>query len=403
MAPRLYISTRDPREGGGVAAKAKFLYDTASDAGYDPCLVFNDLLDQGQQIRLSNPMKLVGFNQAESVKNISISGREAKSVPLLFPEIEFTQSIANTKAWRAAISDGDLFYAVCGTNLCTVPLVRMGVPFGSWTGTLLWEDRVDRLRSAPLIERVRDRLSRPILEYLEQKGYQSAIPAMVVSEYTAARVSEKHGIDRDCIDVVPFPIDIDRFQPPAANSDDSTVVILFAGRFNDPRKNISLLIAAFRRVREEHQDIELWLMGDEPDQRVQRLAKESGVRDDINFCGKVPEDELSKYYQRADIFAIPSNQEGLAIVGLEAMACATPVVTTDCGGPTQYVSDTQNGYIVPREDIGAFVDAIDSLMDRQRRETMGRAARELIERDYAEPKIRARFLETLKDLVERKE
>lgn len=399
MPSRLYIATRDPREGGGVAAKARFLYDTAEAADYDPCLVFNNLLDRETQIRLSNPLELVGFDQPTAIKSTRIDGREAKKIPLIFPEIEFTQSIANSAAWREAVRDGDVFFAVCGTNLCSVPFVKLGVPFGSWTGTLLWEDRTDRLTSAPLIERVRDRLSRPILEYLERTGYRSADPAMVVSNYTAERIASKHGLPRDSIEVVPFPIDTTRFHPLRSEAGERDgPVVLFAGRFNDPRKNVSLLIDSFATVLEAHPNSELWLMGDDPSERVRTLVADAGVSHVTTFCGKVPADELSERYRNADVFAIPSNQEGLAIVGLEAMASGLPVVTTQCGGPTQYVEDGVNGYVVPRDDKEAFSEAIAALCDEERRKKMGDAARDLVEREYAERTVRDRFIDALERL-----
>lgn len=51
---RLYIATQDPRDGGGVATMAKFVYECAESVGLNPCLVFN-ILDKQNQIRLFAP------------------------------------------------------------------------------------------------------------------------------------------------------------------------------------------------------------------------------------------------------------------------------------------------------------------------------------------------------------
>lgn len=65
-------------------------------------------------------------------------------------------------------------------------------------------------------------------------------------------------------------------------------------------------------------------------------------------------DDLPAYYRGADVIAIPSRQEGLTTVGLEAMACGMPVVSTRCGGPEEYVKDGETGCFVDLGDVEAL-------------------------------------------------
>jgi glycosyltransferase involved in cell wall biosynthesis len=59
-----------------------------------------------------------------------------------------------------------------------------------------------------------------------------------------------------------------------------------------------------------------------------------------------------------DIFALPSHTEGLSIATIEAMACGTPVIVTDCGGPTEIVTDGVTGLVVPPCDPRAMANAL---------------------------------------------
>ena len=79
--------------------------------------------------------------------------------------------------------------------------------------------------------------------------------------------------------------------------------------------------------------MKLKLVGDKPSASLMALSKSLGIESDIEFLDVRPRDELVDLYRRATLFVMPSRQEGLGIVVLEAMACGLPVVSTRCGGP----------------------------------------------------------------------
>jgi glycosyltransferase involved in cell wall biosynthesis len=86
---------------------------------------------------------------------------------------------------------------------------------------------------------------------------------------------------------------------------------------------------------------------------------------------------------RADVVAFASEWEGLSIVALEALAAATPVVSTDVQGMHELL-DGGAGAIVPKDDGASLAAAILALLsDRREREAMGRAGRALIEREFS--------------------
>jgi glycosyltransferase involved in cell wall biosynthesis len=134
--------------------------------------------------------------------------------------------------------------------------------------------------------------------------------------------------------------------------------VLLAARLNDPRKNVAMLLRAFAQVRAKLPDVKLVLVGEEPDESIRTLVDTLGLAEAVCFPGIVSKDELLRLYQGAELFVLPSRQEGLGIVMLEAMACGTPVIATDCGGPEGIVVDGITGRIVPNDDADRFAQAV---------------------------------------------
>ena len=122
--------------------------------------------------------------------------------------------------------------------------------------------------------------------------------------------------------------------------------VLFAGHIT-PRKNVPRLIEAFAVVRSEladdprYRDLRLIILGDEITQHpeVRRAATHTRLGNSIRFLGFVPFDTLRAFYESATLFAFPSLREGFGLAPLEAMACGTPVVTSDCSSLPEAVGD----------------------------------------------------------------
>lgn len=88
------------------------------------------------------------------------------------------------------------------------------------------------------------------------------------------------------------------------------------------------------------------------------------------------DEELARYYGQADVFVFPSLQEGFGLPPLEAMACGTPVVTTDCGGVSDFAEDGVNCLIVPVKDPQAMAEAMRRMLDdRDLAERLSKAGR----------------------------
>jgi len=105
----------------------------------------------------------------------------------------------------------------------------------------------------------------------------------------------------------------------------------------------------------------------------------------VSFVARPSRDELIALYQKAAVFALPSDEEGLGVVLLEAMACGVPVVSTRSGGPDGIITDASDGFLVPLDDAQAMSDRLSRLCaDRELNVAMGRAARSTVDHRYAE-------------------
>ncbi len=115
---------------------------------------------------------------------------------------------------------------------------------------------------------------------------------------------------------------------------------------------------------------------------LQNIAVEEGLQDDIIFAGERA--DIPAVLSSIDIFAMSSEQEGLPNALLEAMSAAKPSVVTTAGGMKEVVQDGVTGFIVPVGDSAALARAMKKLIiDKELSRSMGKAAREYIEKNFS--------------------
>jgi glycosyltransferase involved in cell wall biosynthesis len=91
---------------------------------------------------------------------------------------------------------------------------------------------------------------------------------------------------------------------------------------------------------------------------VKQLSREVKPEFSYTIFKNVDDETLAKLYSSADVFIFTSYKESFGLPPLEAMACGTPIVTTDCGGIRDYAVDGYNALIVPPGDPKAVADAV---------------------------------------------
>jgi glycosyltransferase involved in cell wall biosynthesis len=202
----------------------------------------------------------------------------------------------------------------------------------------------------------------------------------------------------------PPGIDAQAFRPASERNLDRDPYVLCVGRLDDPRKNISLLLDAYTLIPKDIRSrLRLVIAGQAgPSDNFWQRAEALGLRDRIEYIQRPSRDELIALYQKASIFALPSEEEGFGVVLLEAMACGIPVISTRSGGPDGIITDGEDGYLVSLDDASALADRIARLrLDEGLNREMGRRARASIERRYAEEVAGQAFLDVWDRLLQK--
>jgi len=128
------------------------------------------------------------------------------------------------------------------------------------------------------------------------------------------------------------------------------------------QKDFPTLLRAFARV-QKRRDVRLIILGEGPKRNeLEALADELDIEDSVSLPGFV--DNPFSYMARSDVFVLSSEWEGFGNVLVEAMACGTPVVSTDCpSGPAEILCDGKYGTLVPIGDSTFLATAITNTLD----------------------------------------
>lgn len=179
-----------------------------------------------------------------------------------------------------------------------------------------------------------------------------------------------------------------------------SLVILFVGRLS-ANKGIPHLIQAMTKVPNEigGRRTQLVVVGDGPDRAtIEHQCQSLGLNERVSLCGWVA--DPSPYYASADLFVCPSTHEPLGNVVLEAWAYELAVVSTNSQGPSEYMTDGTNGWMVPVGEPSALASAITDALkaDVTTRTALGRAGREEVERNHSRQGVLAGYMQVYESL-----
>ncbi len=127
--------------------------------------------------------------------------------------------------------------------------------------------------------------------------------------------------------------------------------------------------------------------------QLRELALNLQLADTVTFKGCVSREQMPSMYREVDVFVLPSQQEGMSIALLEAMASGLPVIVTDTGGTAELVTQGQNGEIVPWGDVPALARALDHVLNAEgvRRQMAAESRRRALQ--FGWPVLATRYLE----------
>ena len=205
-------------------------------------------------------------------------------------------------------------------------------------------------------------IEQEILEY-EEADY-IAIPSAFVHRTFLAE-----GVPESKLMVVPYGSDLSHFR--VVPKEDNTFRVLFHGTLSI-RKGVHYLLQAFSEL--DLPGAELWFVGTVTEEIKPFVEKYQSPK--IVIHGYAPLARLPWYHGQANVFCLPSIEEGMARVMIQAMGCGLPVIcTTNSGGEGDLIREGVDGFVIPIRDVGALKDRIRWCYEHQEEcRAMGRAA-----------------------------
>ncbi len=200
---------------------------------------------------------------------------------------------------------------------------------------------------------------------------------IVLSTFWKNYYIENLGLKAEQVIVLPNPVKIPSQVPHRINS--HKINFVFLGRIGS-RKGAFDLIKAFATLPVEQKTrSKLILAGDGEGAKARKLVESLNQIDYITVLDWVDSEQRDALLAQADIFVLPSYNEGLPMALLEAMSWGLPVITTPVGGIPELVTHSENGLLVNPGDIQQLSSAMQSLIESEKlRLSLGSAARESI-------------------------
>lgn len=357
---KICVITQDMRLGGGIRTMLlAFLRFAAS---------------RGHRCDLYYPEE--GACPPEEIERMRDTGavEQIVAVPIFGKAPHFVRAAAFAR--RCPLHSAYDAYQLVGPWLSLgLPFERAGQRFIAW---LAGSSRAE-IEGMPKTKLRHGLLYNPVtlalLARQERKSGRLAAVVLACSRYSADNLERDAGIPRERSAVLPVPVDLERFCPGEPVRTGRPYVVSVSRLMRG--KGYPALLEAFAEVARRVDGVDLQIVGDGPERRnLERLARSLGLDRRVVFRGELRDESLFEAYRGATLFALASDQEGLPIVLLEAMACGLPVVCTACGGPTDHLVSGETGFLVP---VGARQELVERIVeilkDPETGRSLGRAAR----------------------------
>jgi glycosyltransferase involved in cell wall biosynthesis len=216
-------------------------------------------------------------------------------------------------------------------------------------------------------------------------SYMHWLYGQVDTVFVNSEYYRKCWIDRgfapEKLKILPRGLDTDLFNPqrrdltfwPGSGANGKEVRLLYVGRISR-EKDLDVLAAAYKKIREAGHPVKLYLVGLGPYKDALAEALPDAV-----FLGYLKGEALARAYASADVFVFPSTTDTFGNVILEAQASGLPVIVSDLGGPKELVEDGRSGIVTKAHDADDFARALEQIIrDSSLRAQMGREARQQV-------------------------
>ena len=199
-------------------------------------------------------------------------------------------------------------------------------------------------------------------EHLPRPKLTSASPIVCVCDATLDRLREIADTAPIEARVIRIGIDLDHFSARDHRPVGTPAVVMMVGRLAEA-KGQRVAIQAIAELRGRGAMVDLVLVGDGPDRtHLGQVAERLDIARHVRFTGELGAGDVLAHLRAADIFCLPSFDEGLPVAIMEAMAVGCPVVATRIAGIPELISDGTSGLLVEPGDSSGLAEALHTLL-----------------------------------------
>lgn len=326
-------------------------------------------------VKLGNEVKVVCANEPQTEKEDFIDGIDVL-------RLYYLAKIANTNitpGFPLAVSRED--FDVMHTHIPT-----------PWSAD--WSSIISKLKKKPLVVTYHnDIIGSGAADYIARFYNKTALKSLlnnadkiIITQPSYIDYSPHLSDYEEKIDVIPNGVDVEKFKPTDRPRWKNTLFFLSVLDEFHKYKGLDYLLDALKKVKTVIPDVKLIVGGKGTLLEYYRdMVSDYGLKDNVEFHGFIPDENIVEYYACSNAFVLPSIsslQEGFGIVVLEAMACQTPVISTEIVGVARDVKNSNSGIIVPPKDSDELADAIIKLLKDENPEKMGINGRKLVKDRY---------------------
>ncbi len=299
--------------------------------------------------------------------------------------------------WRNKRLFASFLYYFFTNSLALVRSRKIDILFAHWWipgGLVGW--LASLLTGKPLLVTLHGTDYRVLKKYrylrpLAKLIFKRARYVTVVSSFMKEYLVESDLVSKDKIEILPMPVDSQRFKPQKLLKKDKKIILCVA-KFTK-QKGLDYLIEASKLLFDKKLDFEVKIIGGGPDWgHFEKKIKDLGLSQMVFLFDKILQEKLPSYYQEADVIVLPAIEEGFGLVLVEAQLCRRPVIGTKSGGIPDIIEDEMTGLLIPPKDHFSLAFAMERILTDEKlagnlaeagyRSALGKFSPEVIQGKY---------------------